>query len=423
MGYILGAIACGVAAWRMKKRGFRKKAQQAALVLAIGLLMAFALWQADRSGQGQSQVARNMPGEGQVEKEYLIDAGGVLKQYPMAVQIEEKKLTKGQRQECFKKAKQELDKLILGGNTSLNHVSKPLYLPETLQDGAVTAEYSFSDYEVFDINGRVTAELKEPALVEVSAELSCQGESCLYSFFVQAEPREKSGQELFAEKLQELLAVENNREDAGYVNLPREVDGIEVIWAEQKENRAIIAAILGLAGAVGMLLSEREEKKKKELERRRQMMVDYPEIVSKLSLLLGAGMNITCAWEKITAGYQLQRKHSQNPRREAYEEMVTTLHEIREGVGELQAFENFGKRCSIKPYRKLSSLIVQNIRKGAKGMQRLLDEEEREAFEQRKADARKAGEEAGTKLLLPMGMMLVVVLVILLVPAGLTLQV
>lgn len=158
------------------------------------------------------------------------------------------------------------------------------------------------------------------------------------------------------------------------------------------------------------------------MERRRQMMLDYPEIISKLSLLLGAGMNITCAWEKITSGYQALRKRSHMPRREAYEEMVATLHEIQQGVGELQAFENFGERCRLSVYRKLSSLIVQNIRKGAKGMQRLLDTEEREAFELRKAQARKMGEEAGTKLLLPMGMMLVVVLVILLAPAGLTFQ-
>ena len=95
---------------------------------------------------------------------------------------------------------------------------------------------------------------------------------------------------------------------------------------------------------------------------------------------------------------------------------------MQEGIGELRAFENFGERCRLSAYRKLSSLIVQNIRKGAKGMQRLLEEEEWEAFEQRKARARKAGEEAGTKLMLPMIMMLVIVLVILIVPAGLTLN-
>ena len=40
-----------------------------------------------------------------------------------------------------------------------------------------------------------------------------------------------------------------------------------------------------------------------------------------------------------------------------------------------------------------------------------------EAFIERKALARKAGEEAGTKLLLPMGLMLCVVMVVIIVPA------
>ena len=133
-------------------------------------------------------------------------------------------------------------------------------------------------------------------------------------------------------------------------------------------------------------------------------------------------MNLSMAWEKIAAAYQSRRERKEVERREAYEEMVTVLNEIREGVGELQAFENFGARCDMNVYRKLSSLIVQNIRKGSRGLQRLLEEEEKEAFEQRKAEARKAGEEAGTKLLLPMGMMLILVLVILVVPAGLTLN-
>ena len=40
-----------------------------------------------------------------------------------------------------------------------------------------------------------------------------------------------------------------------------------------------------------------------------------------------------------------------------------------------------------------------------------------EALEERKARARKAGEQAGTMLLMPMMMMLVVVMVIIMVPA------
>ena len=53
----------------------------------------------------------------------------------------------------------------------------------------------------------------------------------------------------------------------------------------------------------------------------------------------------------------------------------------------------------------------------------ILEEEAAEAFEERKADARKLGEEAGTKLLLPMGIMLIVVMIIVIVPAFLSFQI
>lgn len=153
------------------------------------------------------------------------------------------------------------------------------------------------------------------------------------------------------------------------------------------------------------------------------MMIDYAGIVGKFSLLLGAGMNISLAWEKIAFAYQKKREQGQIEKRYAYEEMLNTLYEIRDGVGELQAYENFGIRCQLSIYRRLSVLIVQNVRKGAQGMQRLLEQEEWEAYEQRKAYARQMGEEAGTKLLLPMGIMLAIVLAILVIPAGMTLNI
>ncbi len=420
--YIIGMGICAGSAWQMKRRGARKTVYEAAFVLAAGFLLAAVLWQMDEGKRGQCRIARNPPGLGLEEKDYLVDAEGLLEQYPIKVPVEEKLFTKKQRQECFRQAKLELDQAILGENESLDKVQECLYLPETLQEGAVAATYSFSDYEVFDAEGTRLEGLEEPVLVEVTAELTCQGETCLYTFFVRAVPRDKSKQELLAEQLGQMLALENQQKDKDYLELPTELEGKAVKWKEQTENRSFLGLLLGAAGAAGLIFAEKEEKKRKELERRQQMLSDYPEIVSKLSLLLGAGMSITYAWEKIAYGYQKQRELQGKRERWAYEEMLAALHEIQEGVGELKAFENFGERCQLVPYRKLSSLIVQNIRKGAKGMQRLLDEEEREAFEERKARARKAGEEAGTKLLLPMGMMLAVVLAVLVVPAGLTLN-
>ena len=95
---------------------------------------------------------------------------------------------------------------------------------------------------------------------------------------------------------------------------------------------------------------------------------------------------------------------------------------MQRDVTELESYEQFGKRCGLKAYRKLAALLTQNLRKGSKGLSELLRTEADQAFEERKAAAKKRGEEAGTKLLLPMFMMLSMVLLIVIVPAFLSIQ-
>lgn len=56
-------------------------------------------------------------------------------------------------------------------------------------------------------------------------------------------------------------------------------------------------------------------------------------------------------------------------------------------------------------------------------MAALLEQEAEEAFEERKNSAKKLGEEAGTKLLFPMLLMLGIVIAIIMVPALLSFQI
>lgn len=84
---------------------------------------------------------------------------------------------------------------------------------------------------------------------------------------------------------------------------------------------------------------------------------------------------------------------------------------------QVKAYERFGRRCRIPSYNKLSTMLSQNIRKGAANLPQLLKEEATEAFEERKHAARKTGEKAGTKLLVPMMLLLGITMVIIMVPA------
>ena len=93
------------------------------------------------------------------------------------------------------------------------------------------------------------------------------------------------------------------------------------------------------------------------------------------------------------------------------------LQSFHIGVSELQAYRLFGTRCRSQKYIKLVSLLEQNAKLGASGFLSTLQQESRDALQERKSHARQLGEEAGTKLLLPMILMLAIVMVVIIVPA------
>ena len=92
------------------------------------------------------------------------------------------------------------------------------------------------------------------------------------------------------------------------------------------------------------------------------------------------------------------------------EEMKIAFNEMENGVSERAACENFGKRCRLLPYMRFAGLLGQNLTKGSVSVLPLLEQEAIDAFEERKEAAKRAGEEAGTKLLIPMAGMLVIIL-------------
>ena len=167
------------------------------LILFVGFLLAVGIGWLDKREEIKTKVARGEPGRGVQEKEFFVDIKGEMENYPLKLEIGEQKLTREQREEYLDRAKRELDLLILGENSSKDEITQALYLPEYLQNGVVEASYRFSDYDIFHLDGTLRQEPKEAVVVEVTAELICQEEVCLYQFSVQAVPPEKSSQQQF----------------------------------------------------------------------------------------------------------------------------------------------------------------------------------------------------------------------------------
>lgn len=434
LGYgllLLGSLL-GCRYTKRKGCGFRyRKYLQAAVVIGLVCLAASVWEQIFLKPEPVQTLERNPVGTGTEEVLLSLDAEGVLKQqYP--VTVEERRLTVEEAEHIFSSAEKELETLILGENESLETISSNLYLPRKLQEGAVEVSCYFDPYELVGPEGTILWENLDESLnenlnenqnlIEVTAEMKCQEYQAVHSFYIQLLPRKPGEEEALMKGVKETLDRENQKEGEAFVKLPSEYGGIALTWQRARETYAgkvfLLGSIVLIAGYV--YSKEKAERERKAWNRR--IILDYPEIVSRLSLLTGAGMTVSAAWGRIAAEYEKQREKRIVLYRPGYEEMLKTWHEMQDGIGEIQAYGNFGSRCGQPQYRKLSSVLMQNVRKGTKGMQQLLDAEAKEAFLQRKLYAKQLGEEAGTKMLLPMGIMLLVVFAILMLPAMQNLQ-
>lgn len=375
-----------------------------------------------------TKIRRNTYGEGEKTELFRIWIGGKEQEEALEVTVGERQYTEEELGQVFQDAAEKLEKEILGENDSFDHVDRDLNLVTEVEGEPIRVEWELSRYDVMNSFGQLKEEelAKNPSgvLVTMRACLTYteneekkyvrEMTACVY-------PKEKSSEE--AAFLMAKSAIEEEeketRENAS-VLIPKSVNGKKIELRNFKNMRGWYVVLLGVVICILLVLLEKQNQKQDEKERERQMLLDYPEITDKLALLLGAGITVKNAWTRIVFDYE-RRKEEQGIRY-AYEEMVVAYHEMQSGVTEAECYERFGRRCGIREYRKLATLLSQNLRKGTRGITELLKTEAEEAFEERKSAAKRKGEEAGTKLLVPMFAMLAMVLVIVIVPAFLSLQ-
>ena len=152
-------------------------------------------------------------------------------------------------------------------------------------------------------------------------------------------------------------------------------------------------------------------------KRAEQLLMDYPSLIMKFTLLIQAGMTARKVFQKMSTDYMRNRPKTG---RYAYEAIIIMCHEMDSGIAELEAYRRFGERCGQMKYKTFSTILIQNLQKGSHRMADPLEKEALEAWDERKRKARVLGETAATKLLVPMVMMLAVVMAIIMIPAFLS---
>lgn len=173
-------------------------------------------------------------------------------------------------------------------------------------------------------------------------------------------------------------------------------------------------AVFCLLLQAGIVVFSDRDLMEKVKKRRQSIQLDFPDFVNKLTLLVNAGMTISRAWEKAVSD-----TCKQTP---LYIELGAAILDIKSGVPEYKAFEEFAQRCHVPVITRFVSVALQNIRKGNDELVPVFRLFASECWEMRKSTARKFGEEASTKLLFPMMLMLTAILLIVGMPAVLALR-
>lgn len=397
------------------------KVSKLLMILTAGCLLSVLAWYNAR----QTELLD--------EEGYLIraDHGGGVRNAPLTasgetgeklgdfdLSVSELRYTDDEIEELALQAMEELPGAILADNASLEEVRKGLDLVSGLPGYPFEIRWKVDNYECMHTDGSIPGELPEGGgMVVLTATLKYYDREWTQMLPVQVLPPVETREQKLHKAIEDKLTeAESENPWDERVRLPKQFGDLPVRWTVRIQDNSMILFLLTIFAAMMIYTAADRELVKQQNERQHQMMLDYPQFISRLVLYLGAGMTVRSIFYRLTEQYEEELAEGAKPRY-LCEEIMRSCRELSGGISETVVYERFGIRCGAQTYVRLCTLLTQNLKRGNSELTVLLTEEAQKASQERMDYARRAGEEAGTKLLLPMGMLLAVVMVVIIIPA------
>ena len=362
-------------------------------------------------------LLRGEPGAG--TESVTLQVAGAGEKKEITLEIPERQYRPEEEKAKFAQAREYILKHFLGENESDEKVTKALNLVSQIPDSSIKVSWKLDRDGYVREDGSINnGSLKEKQQIELTAVLSYleQKEKIPISCVIM--PKEKTVREKFWEDWE--AAMEESRLQSVQENqwiLPEDVEGEKVSYRETKKSRWHIVLLIGIILCLFVPFFMDCQTEQRLQRRKRQLQREYPEMIERFILLIGAGMTVRGAWYRITDDYEKKREAHGMEFNYLYEEMLITRYEMENGRDEVTAYSAFGRRISLLQYMKFSTLLCQNLKKGTDDLLKRMDMEVADALRERRELAKQLGEEAGTKLLLPMMLMLGVVFALILLAA------
>lgn len=307
-----------------------------------------------------------------------------------------------------------LEERIKGDNESLFLVEEDLFFPESVNGFPFLIRWESGDRSVISKTGKLTEEYRQTEKeVVITAEITYETFSVKKKWKVLVVPSRWTNEKIWKQNVENALRKSDEESlTASNWLLPTAINGEKIYWEIRKPDLVMKITMLLLGCMLLVIWGRNNDLKRKLKQRDMELEEEYGNVVTRLVLYLGAGMPIKGAFKKIAKAQQEKGKQSV-----AIREMLLACREMEDGVYENVCYENFGKRCGRQEYVRLGTLLSQNLRKGNSELLNRLQEEVQLSGERQKHLIKRRGEEASTKLLGPMILLLGVTMVLIMIPA------
>lgn len=141
-------------------------------------------------------------------------------------------------------------------------------------------------------------------------------------------------------------------------------------------------------------------------KRHKEIVRQFPNVVSKLAILVTSGMIMKKAWDETALSND----------GELYQQMRITSRRLNNLESPEIAYGAFINRCNTKETTRLASAIMQNQEKNNTQIAVLLRNMAAEAWDERRNMAKRDSENATSRLMIPTMLLFVAILIMLMVP-------
>ena len=409
--YIAGM---GVSLFFLLKKKIGKKS---AIIIMAGSVIALFLYITGALGQ-QKETLEEIERSEKAGKEKTVSLEAEVGEEKKTIQIQilPQEYTDQELLALSEQLWKEVEEKIPGENKSLDKVTESLYFPEEVDGYPFLLRWHTDAPSLLSAEGQIGEDIpREGSIVEIRLQIVKTGSDfkAERTFFANLYPSER--EDAFWKRLEKsLIGLEKNSRMSQRYILPDHFEGHTIIFRNKKEEKSYLIFLLAVGASIAVRAGEKREEENGKKRRLQEMELEYADMIARMAMLIGAGMTISGAFKKIAGDYGKRRQERKKP---LYEELLITSREMDSGISEGKAYQNLGNRCHLSCLMRFTALLAQYHKSGSFGLKNALKEETYQALQERKERAKRLGEEAGMKLLLPMTLMLVLVMIIIMIPA------